>query len=529
MAFYQRQPDIIIRNGTIVDGTGKLPYYADIAIVGDKIDYIGNLKGVSAPLEIDAHHKYVTPGFIDSHNESDYTIFSYPDCENAVRQGITTGVVGQCGAMKYDVIEKNADGTYDKTVAAKMLDKAENMQFAMNTAWLCGHNGLRDLAGVHTTYATEEQYQVMEDILREAMEAGFCGFSTGLEFAPGTLCKPEEVERLAQIVVDYDGNYSSHMRDEGYYFLEAVNEFLNVIRKTGLRGTVSHMNIKYDNGVPNDWLFKGIQMLKDARDIEHLNVYTDMLSTLSGPGGTTALLPPWLYAEGWDKAREILADPVGREKVKNDMDRYWRFVAAGQLDRILYMLPEYDEHIAHTPFPKLVEESGKEPIDVFLDVIMNAPTMASVGLVIGEMFKEQFQIDSVVKDPIYMWMTDTNVYPEDGPMASSNSLNYMAMIYFFTRYVRDLGVISIQDAVYKVGALPAHHFHLEGRGVLEVGNYADINVFDLYALKINASHDDPSHFSEGMDYVIINGKPIIAKGEFTGDRNGRVLRHLPKK
>ena len=111
MAFYQRQPDIIIRNGTIVDGTGKLPYFADIAIIGDKIDYIGNLKGVSAPLEIDAHHKYVTPGFIDSHNESDYTIFSYPDCENAVRQGITTGVVGQCGYLGYRVIEKNEDGT----------------------------------------------------------------------------------------------------------------------------------------------------------------------------------------------------------------------------------------------------------------------------------------------------------------------------------------------------------------------------------------------------------------------------------
>lgn len=529
MAFYERQPDIIIRNGTIVDGTGKLPYYADIAIIGDKIDYIGNLKGVSAPLEIDAHHKYVTPGFIDSHNESDYTIFNYPDCENALRQGITTGVVGQCGALNYKVIEKNADGTYDKMVAAKMLDKAEQMNFALNTAWLCGHNGLRELAGVNTTYATEEQFRFMEDILRQAMDAGFIGFSTGLEFAPGTLCKPEEVERLAQVVVDYDGNYSSHMRDEGYYFLEAVNEFLNVIRKTGLRGTVSHLNIKYDNGVPNDYLFKGMQMLKDAREIEHLNVYCDMLPNCFAPGGSFAMLPPWLYAEGWDKAREILADPAGREKVKGDMDRYWRFLAYGQWDRLLYMSCSHLPEIAAIPFSELCQQWGRSPVDTFLDVFMKAPTLEdanSVGMK-GTVFHEQILIDSVVTDPIYMWQTDTGVYDEKS--GEGSIIDYMSMTHFFARYVRDLGVISIQDAVKKVGMIPAQHFMLEGRGVLEAGKYADINVFNLYDLKEKATFPDPCHYSEGMDYVIVNGKPIIANGEFTGDRNGRVLRHLPKK
>ena len=318
MAMYQKTPDIIIRNGTVVDGTGAPAYYADIAIVGDKIDYIGDLKGVSAPLEIDAHHKYVTPGFIDPHSHADFTMWANPTNDAAVRQGITTEVVGNCGFSArhyladcpFDPAGDAIQCAYDyygkaqapKGAVAAVLDKAELMGVGNNIAWLCGHNDLRVMADVHTVEPTEEQYKIMEDFLREAMEAGYFGLSSGLEFDPGILSKPEEVERLAMIAGEYDANYSTHMRDEGTYILEAINEFLNVIRKSGLRGTVSHLNVKYDNGIPNEHLFKGMQMLKDARSIEKLNVYADMLPTTFATGGVQAMLPPWLYAEGWDKA-----------------------------------------------------------------------------------------------------------------------------------------------------------------------------------------------------------------------------------
>ena len=529
MAFYRGKPDIIIRNGTIVDGTGKLPYFADIAISGDKIDYIGNLKGVSAPLEIDAHHKYVTPGFIDSHTHADRTIFRYPECQNALRQGVTTQIMGNCGMTNLNM-DPPADSVYPKGSMASVLDQLEDIGVSMNTAWLCGHNTLRQMANLYTTDYTEEQFQVMADFLREAMDAGFIGLSTGLEFLPGVISRPEEVERLALIAAEYDANYSSHMRDEGYYVLEAVNEFLNVIRKTGMRGTVSHLNIKYDNGVPNDYLFKGMQMLKDARDIEHLNVYADMLPNCFAPGKAMAMLPPWLYAEGWDKAKQILADPVGREKVRNDLDRYWRFLSYGQWDRLLYVTCSYLPEVSTTPFAELVEQSGKAPVDVFLDIMMAAPDLDTANTVSlqGIVFHEQILIDSVITDPIYMWQTDSNLFPDD-PTSGGRRHDFMSMTQFFTRFVRDLGAISIQDAVKKVGMIPAQHFMLEGRGVLEPGKYADINVFDLNALKINSTFADPCKYSEGMDYVIVNGTPVIANGQYTGSRSGRVLRHLPKK
>ena len=545
MSMYKRKADIIIKNGTIVDGTGSMPYYADIAIVGDKIDFIGNLQDVEAPLVIDAYHKYVTPGFIDCHTHSDSNIWACPEEQSSLRQGVTTEIIGNCGlfggAYHKDYFDKAGDSVecvydyygqvdeYPEGCIAKVLDKAEAMGTSGNVAWLCGHNGIRIMAGITGTEYTEEQFAKMEKFLREAMEAGYIGFSTGLEFDPGIMCKPEEVERLAKIVAEYDGNYSTHMRDEGTYLLESINEFLNVIRKTGIRGTISHLNVKYDNGIPNEYLYKGMQMLKDAREIERLNVYCDMLPTLSSTGGAQAMLPPWLYKDGWDKAKEILADPKGREKVKNDMTRYWRYLAYGQWDRLLYIMPPYDKKIANTPFSELVKQSGKEPVDCFLDILMQAPTIEDVRgtSMQGVQFKEDIMIDTVVKDPIYLWMTDSHCSYEEGPLASTDRLDYMGMIYYFAHYVRDLGAISIEKAVEKATSLSAKHFNLKKRGMLLEGYYADINVFDINELKINSTITDPTHYSEGMHYVLVNGVPTIANGEHTGVRAGRVLRNKP--
>jgi len=549
MAFYQRKPDIIIRNGTVIDGTGKPRYYADIAIIGDKIDYIGNLKGVTAPLEIDATGKYVTPGFIDSHSHSDSFLFYNPLCQSAVRQGVTTEVVGNCGSsmgvklegLSYDPAGDDIKSVFDyrssaapKGSMAAVLDKAEKIGASMNTAWLCGHNSLRILADLYTTDYTEEQFQIMADFLREAMEAGFIGFSTGLEFDPGIVSRPEEVERLAMVAAEYDANYSTHMRDESYHLLDAIEEFLNVIRKTGMRGMVSHLNVKYDNGVPGDYLFKGMQMLKDAREKEHLNVFYDMLPTCFATGGALAMLPPWLYAEGWDKARQTLADPEGREKVKKDLNRYWYFLGMGQWDRLLFLMPPYMPEVATTPFKDVVKKWGKEPVDVYLDVMMAAPTQSDArGVKMqGIMFHEQTMVDSVIKDPIYMWQTDTRVSTDgsDGPLVTRNNIqDYMSMFHFFIRYVRELKAITMEEAVCKATSRPAEFYQLDNRGILTPGFYADINVFDLDALKINATFDNPRQYCTGMDYVIVNGTPVIAKGEHTKARSGRVLRHLPKK
>lgn len=542
---YTNLPDIIIKNGNIIDGTGSPAYKADIAVKDGKIEYIGTITNVDAPLVIDADGKYVTPGFIDSHTHSDFTLWCFPEFQNAVRQGVTTEIVGNCGySMKHSLgktpFDSNADGivsVYDlfeteksfrKGAMAAVLDKAQKLQPSVNLAWLCGHNDIRLIAGATGKEITSEQFDVMEGLLREALEAGFIGLSTGLEFDPGINSESEEVERLAKIVSEYDGNYCSHMRDEGTYIIEAVEEFLNVIRKTGIRGTISHLNVKYDNGIPNEYLQKSMQMLKDAREKEGLSVYADMLPTCFASGLAMAILPPWLYSEGIEKLHEVLSTPEGREKVKKDLDRYWRFLGAGQWDRLINLTADYLPQYAGMSFKEIVDEIGKEPVECFLDVIAAAPSMEALRNIEmqANVFHEQIMIDSVVKDPIYMWMTDASTTGNEHPILPPmrNTQYYMSMMYFFVRYVRELGSISIEKAVHKVTGMPSSHYRLKNRGILKEGNFADINVFDLDNLKINSTFADPCRYSEGFDWVIVNGIPVVRDSKHTGNRPGKVLR-----
>lgn len=537
-----KEYDIIIKGGCVVDGSGNKPYIADVAIFNGRISDIGDLSDAKAKQIINAEGKYVTPGFIDTHSHSDSSIWINPEAQSSVRQGVTTEIVGNCGfSMRhtitvpfdkagdgiecvYDLANKNADipaGAFKNT-----LHKMEKMGASINTAWLCGHNDLRVIAGLNTADYTEKQFAVMEGFLREALEAGYIGFSTGLEFDPGILSKPEEVERLAAIAAEYDGIYTTHMRDEGTYIIEAVDEFLNVIRKTKMRGMISHLNVKYDNGIPNDYLDKCMNMLKDAREHEKLDVFTDMLSTTYGTGCAQAMLPPWLYENGWDEARKILASDEGRARVKKDMNRYWRFLDFGQWDRLLRIIAPHMPSVTAMSFDELCKAWNREPCDAFLDVFMKTETIEEVRAIemVGVMFNEKTMIDTVINDDIYLWMSDSYTTVEEGDARTGNMSDYMGYMYFFTRYVKELSVISIEKAVNKATKRVADHYRIPERGEIKQGFFADINVFDINNLKINAAFTNPCKYCSGFDYVIVNGIPVIQNGEHTGKRAGVVLR-----
>lgn len=534
--------DIIIKGGIVVDGSGDKPYRADVGIIGDKIAFVGDLNDAVAERIIDADGKYVTPGFIDTHSHSDSSIWINPEAHSSVHQGITTEIVGNCGfSMRHTItvpFDKAGDGiecVYDlanknveipKGAFKNTLDKMEKMGASINTAWLCGHNDLRVIAGLNTTDYTEKQFAAMEGFLREALEAGYIGFSTGLEFDPGILSRPEEVERLAEVAAEYDGIYTTHMRDEGTYILEAVEEFLNVIRKTKMRGMISHLNVKYDNGIPNEYLDKCMKKLWNAREKENLDVFTDMLSTTYGTGCAQAMLPPWLYENGWDEARKILNDDEGRKSVKADMNRYWRFLNFGQWDRLLRIIAPHMPEVTAMSFEELCRTWNREPCDAFLDVFMKTQTIEEVRAIemVGVMFNEKTMIDTVVNDDIYLWMSDSYTAVEEGDARTGNMSDYMGYLYFFTRYVKELGVISIEKAVNKATKRVADHYRIDRRGQLKTGCFADINIFDINNLKISATFTDPCKYCSGFDYVIVNGTPVIDEGEHTKKRAGMVLR-----
>jgi len=236
---------LLIQHGTLHTMETDDPIQADLLIRDGKIAKIGHKIHLEKDREIiNAHGLHIYPGFIDAHGHSDFTIWANPECESALQQGTTTQIVGNCGFSKrhglgdipFDPKGKDIVCAYDlpgpdfpKGCMAAVLDKMDAMGASMNTVWLCGHNDLRVMADLYTKEYTEEQFAIMEGFLREAMEAGFAGFSTGLEFIPGVVSEPAEVERLAAVAAEYDANYSTHMRDEGTYLLESIEEFLNVM------------------------------------------------------------------------------------------------------------------------------------------------------------------------------------------------------------------------------------------------------------------------------------------------------------
>ncbi len=533
---YRGKADMIIRNGTVVDGTGNPPYRADVAVKGDTIVFIGDLAHAGAPLSIDATGRYVTPGFIDEHSHSDSTIWGNPEAQSTIRQGVTTEIVGHCGISEAPMSPEARKAGATGLISVEGLDmpmgsyadafgKIEAMGIAENMVWLTGHNTLRYLAGISGPDYTEAQFAVMERHLRASLEAGSCGLSTGLEFDPGRQAGPEEIHRLVGIVKEYDAMFTSHIRNRDADVFEAIDEFLDVLRAHRVRGVLSHFNIRSNTGAPENAWHRGVEKMRRARDEEGLDLLTDMTPVEFGIGKMTAILPGWATEGGWRKTCAILADPAMRARLRTDCDRYWRFIHKGEWHRVrLQTSPSFPQFSGLT-FPEIARQRGRDEWDCYFDILAEARDQMASCVMLGHLFPEQMVIDGIT-DPLFMMVVDGFTTLESGPIAEQTRipLHYMGMMYFFTHYVRELRVMPVEHAVRKVTSLPARHYRLRRRGQIAEGFYADINVFALENLTIKATFERPCVYSEGMDFVIVNGVPVLARGRHTGARPGRTLR-----
>ncbi len=508
--------------------------------MGDRIAYVGDLSSCSASLNIEAAGKLVTPGFIDCHSHSDATVWLNPECQSTVRQGVTTEIVGNCGLMSPSSLgcksERSADGIVSIYEAAPpegsfagVFQKVERLGVSENLAWYCGHNKLRQIAGISGAAYTEAQFSVMEKHLREAMEAGYIGLSTGLEFQPGKFARPEEIDRLSGIVAEYDGIYASHVRNRDSEVNESTEEFLDVIRHHHIRGVYSHLNIRDNTGAPEDALRSTIRRLHDVRNREGLNVVTDMIPSLFGIGLMSAILPSWVTEKGWDEAKRVLTDPTMRVRLRTDCDRYWRFIHRGDWWRVKLQFAPHFPEAAGLSFPEIARLWRKDEWDCFFDILGSSVSQdeAEQCVMIGKMFTEIDIVDSIT-DPLFMWAVDGYTTVDEGLLAATTAVpkHYMDMMYFFTHHVRDERNIGIERAVSKVSSFPATFYRLQNRGQIAQGFYADINVFALNELTPLATFENPCVYSKGMHYVIVNGVPVIAEGEHTHSRPGRILRRF---
>jgi N-acyl-D-amino-acid deacylase len=527
--------DILIQNGWLADGTGNPLYPADIAIVGDRIEAVGRLTGAEARRTIDASGKTVTPGFIDAHSHTDWTILMNPTAESTIRQGITTEIVGNCGmslaplnAGSWPLVAGRLQRfSYDGEMAwssyREWLDLVADMGTTCNLGWLVGHNTVRGAAGVSGDAPDEEQLLAMEGYVREAMEAGALGVSTGLEFEPGRQATTAEIIRVARVAGEYDGFYISHIRNRDARLQEAIEEFLTIVQESGTRGVVSHLNVRHNTGAAEGAWQRAVDTIAQRREAG-LDVMIDTTPLVYGGGQAAAILPPWVRAEGPARTAELLKDPDIRARLRGECDRYWRFIHRGEWHRVaLLSCGEFPE-LTMKSFVEISELWGKDPWDCFFDILAAAgPKLDGVSLM-GRLFTDEHMAE-MISHPLFNLGVDGTSTRIDGPLArqTAHPLNFAGMLHYLTWHVREKGTLRLEDAVRKMTSMPATTFGLKGRGLLAAGYLADVVVLDYEGLEEVSTQANPLAYARGVEYVMVNGQIVVDGGEHTGARPGKNL------
>jgi N-acyl-D-amino-acid deacylase len=391
-------------------------------------------------------------------------------------------------------------------------------------AWLVGHNTLRRAAGVRGAPVTPDQAETMRTMLREAMEAGAVGLSTGLEFDPGRRATTDEIIALAEVAGAYDGIYASHIRNRAKHLQAAVEEFLTIVRRSGTRGQVSHLNVRYNTGAPKGAWSRAVATIETAR-AEGLDVQADCTPFGDGGGAPTAILPAWVTTEGNAQAAAYLRDPAVRARVRTDCDRYWAFIQRGDWDRVRISSSSRHPEIVGLNLAEIAERWDQDPWDVLFDLFVE--TFSGEGQIsyIGRLFTEE-HVAANIRHPLFSLAVDAATSAAEGPLRDLyvHPLPFSGMVHYLTTWVREKGILRLEEAIRKMTSMPAARFGFRDRGVLRAGAHADVVVFDFEALDDGATPEDPVAYCQGIEHVLVNGERVVIEGAHTGARPGHVLR-----
>ena len=533
-----------------MDGCGNPWYYGDVAVRGGRIAAIGAAGALRGGAVIDAGGRYVTPGFVDPHTHSDISILQYPRADSVVRQGVTTHVTGNCGmspaplsAAHRDEALHNwahywdiSDVTWDWTSFRQYLQALELAGGAINIAPLVGHGALRlAVLGLAERAVTERELVGMERLLDAGLRAGAHGLSTGLVYPPGCFSDTEELVRLCRVVARHHGIYTTHVRGERETILEAVAEAIEIGRRAGVPVQVSHNVPKW--GAP-EGAAANLALIEAARR-ERLDVTTDSdVHTDLAPRLSRALPQPVLDLDH-DALIALLSDRSRRAELRRAVVEdvlpgagYAGLVRHGRFDRLVIFQAGRHPELRGRSVADIAAERAADPFDTFLDLIVEEDDQI-VGLFD---YMEEKDIRALLCSPLSMVSSDGLVMPPadelDDP-ALYWPCSYGEYPGILERYVRDEPVLRLEEAIRKMTSFPAQRFGLLDRGVLRPGLRADLVVFDLDKVRDRATNlyphaypfeNIPHRHPEGLDWVLVNGEPVIAAGEHTGALPGRVLR-----
>ncbi len=493
--------DLLIQNGTVIDGSGEAGFLADVAVENGKIVAVGQHLGAARQV-LDATGLTVTPGFIDSHSHADSAIVPYSGQIEKVEQGITTSIGGQCGSTPYPARDE------EKLVKmSEFLHRAKEIPQGANIATFAGHRSIRKaVMGLANRAATAEELEQMKSLLQDAMDAGAMGISFGLIYAPSCFAETEELIALAKVAKENGGMVSAHIRSESDRLEEAVAEFITVIKASGARGVLSHHK---SCGFKNHGKVKHTLKMMEEANREGYDIYCDVYPYIAARTSLSATFVPRDYRDG--NLLTYLQDPVIRAHF-----REVGIATYGEdLSWVMLNVCQYDPAYSGKTMDVIAEMHGKDQWDTLFDILEVHP-----GCCACFFSQNEEDMKRVMSWESAMICTDSGV-------AGKNTFYHPRLRGSFPRalgrYVREQKVVSLPEMIRKMTSLPAKVYDLESKGYLRVGYDADICVFDAEKIIDCATYTDPSQRAEGLNWVIVGGAVAAENAVATGAKAGKVL------
>jgi N-acyl-D-amino-acid deacylase len=530
----QRQHDVVIRHGTVYDGTGAPGVVEDVAIDGDRIAAIGALNDVRGRQEVDATGLAVAPGFIDMLNHSETAFWADGRAQSGIRQGVTLAVFGESSIgplsdrMKADQQRRQGDIKYDITwsTLGEGLDALAKHGVSTNIASFVSASTIRAKeVGLDNRKPTPDELEQMRSDVRLAMREGAMGLTTALIYTPAVFSTTDELVAMAKVASESGGMYIAHIRSEGDRLLEAIDETIDIAKRAPIRAEIYHLKAAGKDNLAK--MAPAIEKIDAARQ-SGVTITADMYTYTAGSTGLDASMPPWVQEGGYDAWAQRLRDPKLRDRVRREMTTpggTWEnllLAAGGDGTLLVGFKNEALRTYTGKTLAEVAKLRGKSVQDTAMDLV--AEDGSRVQVVYFLMSEDN--IKRQIQQPWVSFGSDASFMAAEGVFlkTSTHPRAYGNFARLLGKYVRDEHVIRLEDAIRRLTSLPAENLRIKDRGRIVAGQFADVVVFDPSTIADRATYDRPHQYSVGVKHVWVNGTQVLKDGEHTGATPGRVVR-----
>ncbi|MWV65067.1 amidohydrolase family protein [Halorubrum sp. JWXQ-INN 858] len=526
--------DYCLENARVVDGTGAPWFHGAVAVVDGRIDGVYRGDSPSADEVIDVDGAVVAPGFIDTHSHSDLELFADPTLEPKIRQGITTEVLGQDGfsmapmhreggaeewSTQLGALAGRVDTEWTWGSVADYLDAVEESGVSPHVALLVGHGTVRfNVMGMSDAEPSDEQLAEMCELIRDGLDDGAVGFSTGLIYTPCTYASTEEVSALAETLQGYGRPFVAHVRSEGRWIWEALDEFVDIGSEHGVPLHLSHY--KLAGTAQHGHVDRSNALLETARE-RGVDLTVEQYPYTAGSTMLSAALPPWVHAEGPARAKELIAEPDTRERIRRDIEEWridgWENIAglAGWNEVVVTSVrSERNEPLEGRSIGDIAAERDQDPVETVCDLLVEEDLAVSMRI----HMMDPDDVEAILETDVVNVATDGLFGGTPHPRLAGTFTRVLGT------YVRDRNAIGLEEAVRKMTSLPARAMGLQRKGVIRPGMDADLVVFDPDTVESRATYEDPLKPPRGLPHVLVDGEFVVRDGETTGATPGRALR-----